>query len=70
MSTAKDISVDAAIAAVSSEQDGIFTLKEEHKNLIEGFSQWTVVYFSARSCDARLISFLAPKESVKLSKQI
>lgn len=37
MASAKDISVVAAVVAVSSELDGMFTLKEEHKGGAEGF---------------------------------
>lgn len=42
----KDISVNAAIAAVLAEVEGIFILKE-HKNSTEVFSRWTtVLYFT------------------------
>lgn len=33
--------MDAAVEAVSSEPDGISTIKEEHKNSTVGFSLWT-----------------------------
>lgn len=37
MGAATEISVDSVQAAVLSEEDGIFTLKEEHTNGYEGF---------------------------------
>lgn len=41
MAAAKLISVDAAIVIVLLENAGIFTLKEEQKNGVEGFPWWT-----------------------------
>lgn len=38
---AEEIGVNAAVEAVSSEVDGISTIKEEHKNGTVGFSLWT-----------------------------
>lgn len=38
MAAAEEISVDDSVAAVQSEQDGIFTIKEEHENATKGFS--------------------------------
>lgn len=40
MAGAQEINVDAATAAVLSELDGTLTLKEEHKNDTESFSQY------------------------------
>lgn len=35
------MNLSEAVVAVSSNLEGIFTLKEEEKNDTEGFSQWT-----------------------------
>lgn len=41
---AEGISVNAALQAVLSDQDGIFTIKEKHKDDTEGFSRWTTLF--------------------------
>lgn len=40
LAAAKERSVDAAVAAVLSEQAGIFYIKKRMKNSTEGFSWW------------------------------
>lgn len=44
ISAAKKISMDAAIASVLSEPVDILKLKEEKKNGIQDFSQWTTYF--------------------------
>lgn len=42
MAAIREISPAAALVAVLSELRGIFTLKEEHENRIEGFGESSV----------------------------
>lgn len=41
LADAKEISTDAAVAAVLSELDGISTIKEEHRMILMAFFKWT-----------------------------
>lgn len=71
MTGAKDISMDAVVAAVLSELDGIFAFKEEKKKVLRsflGFSESTFLtpdWQSIRS-SSRVVSLLPPQATSRI----
>lgn len=64
MTAVKEISLDAAAAAVLSELGGIFTIREEHKKVTEGFSWWSAMFCVAPTVLATLRRIAASYEAV------